>query len=86
MKVKVQAVRREKRPETVFYDGDYIKLESALKLSGAAETGGAAKLAIQAGEAAVNGEICTQRGKKLRDGDTVAFRGAVYAICRHEAE
>ena len=28
---------------------------------------------IQNGEVKVNGEVCTQRGKKLRPGDTVVF-------------
>ena len=29
---------------------------------------------------AVNGEICTMRGKKLRPGDTVAFDGCFYKV------
>ena len=36
-----------------------------------ADTGGAAKVLIQAGKVRVNGEICTQRGRKLRPGDQV---------------
>ena len=39
------------------------------------ETGGDAKLIIQEGRVAVNGEVCTMRGKKLRPGDTVQFQG-----------
>jgi ribosome-associated protein len=34
-------------------------------------TGGEAKIRIAAGEVSVNGEVCTQRGKKLRGGDRV---------------
>ena len=30
---------------------------------------------IQEGAVTVNGEVCTQRGKKLRPGDTVDFGG-----------
>ena len=54
---------------------EYIKLQDLLKLTALVSTGGEAKLAIEAGEASVNGETCTQRGKKIRAGDTVAFRG-----------
>lgn len=53
----------------------FIKLEALLKLEGLAETGGAAKEVIQQGEVLVNGEICTQRGKKLYPGDTAEFSG-----------
>ena len=31
-------------------------------------------------DVAVNGEICTMRGKKLRPGDTVAFDGCFYKV------
>ena len=50
---------------------DFIKLDSLLKLAGIADTGGIAKLMIQDGEVSVNGEICTQRGKKIRAGDVI---------------
>ena len=48
-----------------------ITLNDALKLSGLAETGGHAKVMIQAGEVTVNGEVETRRKRKLREGDTV---------------
>ena len=54
---------------------EYIRLQDLLKLANLVETGGEAKERIQGGEAMVNGEICTQRGKKLRPGDTVVFDG-----------
>lgn len=54
---------------------EYIKLQDLLKFSGAAETGGEAKEAIQAGEVRVNGEVCTMRGKKLRPGDKADWGG-----------
>lgn len=50
---------------------DYIRLDALLKLAGMADTGGAAKVLIQAGKVRVNGEICTQRGRKLRPDDRV---------------
>lgn len=53
-------------------DTEFIKLDSLLKLSGIAMTGGQAKIIIQNGDVKVNGEICTQRGKKIRPGDKVS--------------
>ena len=38
-------------------------------------TGGEAKYVISEGMVTVNGEVCTQRGKKLRPGDRVSFAG-----------
>lgn len=57
--------------QTVTLRGEYIRLDDVLKWSGCVQTGGQAKLLIQDGRVAVNGEICTQRGKKLRGGETV---------------
>ena len=54
---------------------EFIRLQDVLKLANLVETGGEAKERIQNGEAMVNGEICTQRGKKLRPGDVVVFDG-----------
>lgn len=59
--------------EKIFIDEEFIKLDSLLKFSGAAETGGQAKLLIQSGLVYLNGEVCTQRGKKIRNGDIVRF-------------
>ena len=47
----------------------FIKLEQLMKLANLTDTGGFAKQLIQDGHVKVNGEICTMRGKKLRDGD-----------------
>ena len=44
---------------------DYIKLDQLLKLVGIAETGGHAKEIVLEGACIVNGEVCTQRGRKL---------------------
>lgn len=59
---------------------DFIRLDSALKLASAVSTGGHAKIVIQNGEVAVNGEICTMRGKKLHIGDVFNFEGNDYVI------
>ncbi len=59
---------------------EFIKLDAFLKLSGLAETGGEAKLMVADGEVLVNGEVCTQRGKKLRPGDKVSFGGETLEV------
>lgn len=61
--------------ETLFITTEYIKLESFLKLANLVMSGGEAKLMIQDGLVKVNGETCLMRGKKLREGDVVSFRG-----------
>jgi len=50
---------------------EYIKLDSALKFAGVVSTGGEAKSMIQDGFVSVNGRICTQRGKKLKNADVI---------------
>ncbi|MEE0872667.1 MAG: RNA-binding S4 domain-containing protein [Ruminococcus sp.] len=63
------------KAETVKIDTEFIRLQDLLKLGGLVSTGGMAKIVIQNGEVSVNGEICTMRGKKLRDGDFAEFNG-----------
>lgn len=57
--------------EQITITSEFIKLDSFLKFAGLAQTGGQAKDAIQAGAVLVNGQVCTQRGKKLYPGDVV---------------
>ena len=59
---------------------DFIRLDSAMKLADMVVTGGHAKMVIQDGEVKVNGEICTMRGKKLRQGDKVEFENNGFVI------
>lgn len=59
---------------------EYIKLEQLLKFAGAVPSGGEAKEHILDGEVTVNGEVCLQRGKKLRIGDEIGFDGEIYRI------
>ncbi len=61
------------KTQTVTIRPPYITLDSLLKFAGAVGTGGEAKLHIQDGKVLVNGEICTQRGKKLYPGDEICF-------------
>lgn len=78
--MKVKVTRKEKGPERIQINTEFIKLDAFLKFSGALATGGEAKLAIQAGGVLVNGQVCLMRGKKLRDGDRVDFNGNAYQI------
>lgn len=50
---------------------EYIKLDSLLKYAGLVETGGIGKEIIAEERIKFNGEVCTQRGKKVRKGDRV---------------
>ncbi|SDL15759.1 RNA-binding S4 domain-containing protein [Natronincola ferrireducens] len=52
-------------------DGEFIKLDQLLKFVDVAGSGGHAKILILNGEVKVNGEVVTQRGKKIRTGDIV---------------
>lgn len=54
---------------------EYIKLGQALKAAGLVESGVEAKIIITDGEVTVNGQVETQRGKKLHGGDIVEFDG-----------
>ena len=66
--------------EIVKLRDDYIKLGQALKAAGLVESGVDAKFAIQDGLVKVNGNIETQRGKKLIVGDMVEFDGNTIKI------
>ena len=59
--------------ESIAIKTEYIKLDALLKFASLVGSGGEAKFAIAEGLVKVNGEVCTQRGKKLRPGDVVAF-------------
>ena len=59
---------------------DFIRLDSVMKLASLVSTGGHAKIVIQNGEVKVNGEICTQRGKKLHSGDKVEYNSNGFVI------
>ena len=59
---------------------ELIKLDSFLKFCGAASLGSEAKMYILDELVKVNGEICTQRRKKLYKGDIIEFNGEVFKI------
>ena len=55
--------------------GEFIRLDALLKFAAFCASGGNAQFGFPAGEVLVNGEACTQRGKKCRDGDIIELSG-----------
>jgi ribosome-associated protein len=59
---------------------EYIELKNLIKLLGWVDTGGEAKIRIDNQEIKLNGEIETQRRKKIRRGDIVMFANNQAAV------
>ena len=78
--MKVRVTKKQEHVEEIPITTEFIKLQDLLKFANLVGSGGEAKERIQAGEAAVNGAPCPQRGKKLRPGDVVAFDGQEYGL------
>ena len=78
MKVRVTK-KLSGEPIVVPIHTEFIKLQDFMKFANVCESGGMAKTFIQ------NEQVCTQRGKKLRPGDTVGFLGNVWAVSQEEA-
>lgn len=78
MKIKVKVKPREQKE--IVITTEFIRLDALMKFEGLAETGGHAKILIQDGEVKVNGETCTSRGKKIKDGDVVTFDNTDYTV------
>jgi len=70
--------------EQVFIKTEYIKLDSLLKLAAITSTGGEAKNLIQDGLVFVNGEVCTERGRKIRAGDLVELGGEALKVAAEQ--
>ncbi|HOO25094.1 MAG TPA: RNA-binding S4 domain-containing protein [Clostridiales bacterium] len=78
MKIKVKI--KEKERQSIGIDTPFIKLDAFLKFCGAAESGGHAKSMVNDGMVRLNGEVCLQRGKKVRPGDEVEVLNVIYKI------
>ena len=65
---------------------DFIKLDQFLKLIGAVQSGGDAKMIIRNGEVEVNGKVEIRRGRKLVAGDRVACNGKEFTVERLSGE
>lgn len=70
--------------EKISINTEFIKLDQLLKFANAVEGGGMAKNVVLDGLVKVNGEVCLQRGKKLRDKDVVEFNSEKYIISIEE--
>lgn len=68
--------------ETIKLRDEYIKLGQALKAAGLVESGVEAKIVIQDGLVLLNGEVETQRGKKLYENDVIEFEGQQVKIIK----
>ena len=81
-KIKVRLILPEEKQISI--TTPFIKLDSALKLADIAGSGGMAKLLIEDEQIRVNGEVCTQRGKKVYPGDSFRFENTDYVITEKE--
>lgn len=70
--------------EKVSINTEFIKLDQFLKYVNVVESGGVAKLVINDGLVKVNGEVCTQRGKKIRVNDIVEFDNSKFIVSSEE--
>lgn len=80
MAIRIKAHIVQKKCVQKKIDTPFIRLDAFLKLCDAVQTGGHAKVVIQNEEVRVNGEICTQRGKKLRVGDVAEYENVLYKV------
>ena len=72
----------EKYSQEIKITTEFIKLDQLLKFANIAESGAMAKEMIADEIVSVNGEIATQRGKKIRPGDVVLaeFEDEIFEI------
>jgi ribosome-associated protein len=57
-----------------------IRLDQFLKWRGLTDSGGHAKVRVQAGEVTVNGDVETRRGRTLYPGDRVGIDGSEHVV------
>ena len=73
-------VKKKNNAQELAITTEFIKLQDAMKYANIVYSGGEAKQLILEEQVKVNGEICTMRGKKLREGDTFSFEGMTFKI------
>lgn len=59
---------------------DSIRLGQLLKLTGAAEDGGHARMLIESGAVLVDGAVETRRGAQVRAGSRVSVEGEEFVV------
>jgi ribosome-associated protein len=82
--MKVKVTKKESGATPVSIYTEFIKLQDAMKLANIVYSGGEAKQLILEEQVAVNGKVCTMRGKKLYPGDAFTFDGQKYQIVKNE--
>lgn len=71
---------KKKQEKTIKIDTEFIRLDALLKLCDCVQSGGHAKITIQNGEVRVNGEVCLQRGRKMKPGETAEYNNIICKI------
>lgn len=61
--------------EKIYIHTEFIKLQQALKLAGLVDQGSDVKFYLSEGMVLVNGAVATERGKKIRPGDSIELKG-----------
>ncbi len=60
--------------------GEFVELHNLLKLSGLANSGGAAKMIVAAGDVKVDGTIEQRKTRKIRAGQVVLYGNTRIAV------
>ncbi|WP_221800357.1 RNA-binding S4 domain-containing protein [Oceanobacter mangrovi] len=66
--------------QTVLINREPVELYKILKFENIASSGGEAKIMIENGEVLLNGELETQKRKKIMNGDVLEIFGEQYRI------
>lgn len=74
--------------ETVVFElsGEYIELNNLLKVVGVADSGGAGKALVAAGEVSVDGVLESRKTAKIRAGQVVSLAGVRIEVVEGAAE
>ena len=75
---------KEKDIKEIYIRDDNIKLGQLIKLAGMVDSGLEAKLEIVNEKVKLNGNIETQRGKKVIPGDVVEYKGEIIRVSKKE--
>lgn len=71
--------------ETVEITTEFITMDKLLKFSGVADTGGQAFLMVEDGVVRLNGQLVTEKRKKVRPGDVVNIDDQIELTVAKEA-
>ena len=71
--------------ETVEIRTEFITMDKLLKFSGVADTGGQAFMMVEDGVVRLNGQLVTEKRKKVRPGDVVNIDDQIELTVSKEA-